>query len=146
MNKVQTQVTEFHKAGGHVTNSLPTMVDDKTLSLRRRLISEEAEELFEAMEAGDLILVADAIADLLYVVYGTAVSFGIDMQPISDEVHRSNMTKFGKPGEYKETCDNTGKSLKDEGGKTLKPSCYEPPCLEPILAAQAPIEMGEMLW
>lgn len=139
MNKVQQQVTEFHKAGGHVINSLPTLVDSKTISLRRRLISEEAEELFEAMESGDLVLVDDALADLLYVVYGTAVSFGIDMQPISDEVHRSNMTKFSTAGAYETTCDETGKSLKDEGGKTLKPPCYEPPQLAAILVAQMPI-------
>lgn len=145
MNPVQQQVTEFHKAGGHVVNSLPTLVDDKTRLLRKRLISEEAEELFLAMEEGSLVLVADALADLLYVVYGTAVSFGINMQPISDEVHRSNMTKFSTAGAYKETCDETGKSLKDEGGKTLKPSCYEPPSLAPILATQVPIVFGVKL-
>lgn len=141
MNKVQQQVTEFHIAGGHLLNRLPTLVDDKTKSLRKRLISEEAEELFDAMEAKDLVLVADALADLLYVVYGTAVSFGIDMQPISDEVHRSNMTKFSTAGAYEKTCDETGKSLKDEGGKTLKPPCYEPPALASILATQVPIDL-----
>lgn len=134
MNKVQQQVLEFHQAGGHVINTQPTLIDDRTIQLRKRLIREEFNELIEAMEIRkDFVLIADALADLLYVVYGTAVSYGINMDPVSDEVHRSNMTKFGKPGEYAETCDESGKSIKDAGGKTLKPSCYEPPNLGPIL-------------
>lgn len=142
MNKVQQQVTEFHKAGGHVINIRPTVVDQKTIELRKRLIREEVlDELFPAMDRGDLVEIADALADVLYVVYGTAVSFGIDMEPISDEVHRSNMTKFSTVGAYVKTCDETGKSLKDEGGKTLKPPCYEPPQLAAILASQHPIDL-----
>lgn len=133
MNPVQEQVLEFHRAGGHVVNTKPTIVDEKTYTLRRRLITEESEELFDAMYQGNMVEIADALADLLYVVYGTAISYGIDMEPISAEVHRSNMTKFGKVGEYQATCDETGKSLKDAGGKTLKPSTYESPCLGPIL-------------
>ena len=136
MNKIQQQVFEFHKAGGHLINRTPSLPDSKTIDLRERLIREESQELFDNLRAGNLIETADALADLLYVVYGTAVSCGIDMDAISDEVHRSNMTKFSEPGAYQETCDNTGKSLKDEGGKTLKPPCFEPPDLLPILRAQ----------
>lgn len=140
MNPVQAQVLEFHKAGGHLINDTPTAIDSKTTLLRERLIREEIfDELIPAMWQGNIISIADALADALYVIYGTAISYGIDMQPISDEVHRSNMTKFGKPGEYQDTCDASGKSIKDAGGKTLKPSTYEPPDLGPILTAQLPL-------
>lgn len=136
MNPVQQHVLEFHRSGGHVVNTRPTMVDFPTRVFRARLIREEKQELFDAMAEGTLEDIAKELADLLYVVYGTAVSYGIDMEPISAEVHRSNMTKFSKPGEYRESCDETGKSIKDAGGKTLKPACYEPPELGPILEAQ----------
>lgn len=136
MNLVQQQVREFHVAGGHLVNNIPTVIDLKTRVLRERLINEEVSELFDAMMREDLVEIADALADILYVVYGTAVSYGIDMDAISTEVHRSNMTKFSTPGAYAETCDETGKSLKDSGGKTLKPSCYQPPDLHSIIVRQ----------
>lgn len=139
MDTVQKQVLEFHNAGGHLINDVPSYIDDKTIILRQRLITEETNELFNAMCDCDLVSIADALADLLYVVYGTAVSYGIDMEPISAEVHRSNMTKFGNPGEYQNTCDESGKSIKDAGGKTLKPSTYDPPRLVSILESQMPI-------
>lgn len=132
---VQQQVLEFHRAGGHVINTTPTLLDPngvldrQTIMLRVRLIDEEILELVEAMEAGDLRGVAKELADLLYVVYGTAISYGIDMEPVSRAVHQSNMTKFGNPSEYESTCDETGKSIRDGGGKTLKPSTYVPPDL-----------------
>lgn len=63
---------------------------------------------------------ADALGDLLYVVFGAAVTFGIDMGPIFDEIHRSNMTKIGGPVR--------------PDGKRLKPATYEPPNLKPLLA------------
>lgn len=138
MNKVQEQVLEFHKAGGHLISEFPSRMDNKNKDLRRRLIQEEVDELFEEMLNYDenLVGIADALGDILYVVYGTAISYGIDMEPISDEIHRSNMTKFGKAGEYKKTCDESGKSIKDDGGKTLKPSTFEPPRLAEIIIKQ----------
>ena len=136
MHTVQRQVTAFHAAGGHLINDSPKLVDAKTIALRKRLISEEARELFEAMTNDDLVAVAHELADLLYVVYGTAISYGIDMQPVSDEVHRANMTKFGTPGEYANTCEETGKSLKDQDCKTLKPATYKKPNIAEIVALQ----------
>ena len=67
--------------------------------------------------------IAQEIADLLYVVYGTAVSFGIDMEPVFREVHRSNMSKVG--------------GYKREDGKWVKPATYSPAAITPILAEQA---------
>lgn len=86
------------------------------------LMGEELEELCDAMRAKDLVGIADGLADLLYVVYYTANAYGLVMQPIFDEVHRSNMTKKG--------------GAKREDGKQLKSPSYEPPNLEPLIKAQ----------
>ena len=76
----------------------------------------------EALASDDLPSIAKEMADLLYVVYGTAVSYGIEMQPVFREVHRSNMSKVG--------------GYKREDGKWVKPATYSPACIEPILAEQ----------
>src|ERR1017187_10166279 len=101
MNKMQEQVQEFHKVFGLTINNKPdygrvTLIDK---NLRYDLIKEELEELSDAMYTPNgIVEVADAIGDLLYVVLGTAVTFGIDMDPIFDEIHRSNMTKVPVAG------------------------------------------------
>lgn len=136
MNRVQRQVWEFHHVGGHVVNDRPVLIDAGTLRLRRRLMEEELTELLEAMYSRNLPDIAKELADLLYVVYGTAVSYGLDMDPVSDEVHRSNMTKFSVTGAYHDTCDETGKSIKDAGGKTLKPPGFEPAKVAAVITAQ----------
>jgi predicted HAD superfamily Cof-like phosphohydrolase len=137
MNRTQQQVLEFHRAGGHVVNERPTVIDLPTLELRVKLIEEEVIELFDAMGEENLEAIAKELADLLYVVYGTAISYGLDMEPISDEVHRSNMTKFSAVGAYAETCDESGKSIRNMLGKTLKPPGYEPANLAPIIEQQS---------
>jgi predicted HAD superfamily Cof-like phosphohydrolase len=96
--------------------------DDATQTLRNRLIQEEFEEFQEAMQSKDLSAMAKELADLLYVVYGTAVSLGIDMEPVFKEVHRSNMSKVG--------------GYKREDGKWVKPSTYSPASLDHLLEAQ----------
>jgi predicted HAD superfamily Cof-like phosphohydrolase len=78
------------------------------------------------MAGGDLAAVAKEMADLLYVVYGTAVSYGIDMDPVFREVHRSNMSKVG--------------GYKREDGKWVKPATYSPARIEPILVEQGPVQ------
>lgn len=122
MNIMQEQVKEFHETFGIVVNDKPTLPDMQTSMLRVKLIHEELVELSQAMAEGDLVETADAIGDLLYVVFGTAVSCGIDMSPIMDEIHRSNMTKVG--------------GHKRDDGKWVKPDTYEPAVLEPILVEQ----------
>lgn len=87
-----------------------------------KLINEETAELYINMLGHNLIGVADGLADLIYVVLGTAVEYGIDLEPIFNEVHRSNMTKVdGHLNEF---------------GKWIKPDNYSPANLEPILIAQ----------
>lgn len=87
--------------------------------LRMSLMVEELHELEVAMAYDDLVLVADGLADLLYVVIGTAVAYGMDLEPVFDEVQRSNMTKLGGPTSPE--------------GKQLKGPDYSPPELDAIL-------------
>jgi predicted HAD superfamily Cof-like phosphohydrolase len=122
MTNEQTMVTEFHETFDIVVNSTPTVPDSKTTQLRLRLIEEEFDELREALAKTDMPAIAKELADLLYVVYGTAVSYGIDMEPVFREVHRSNMSKVG--------------GHKRADGKWVKPAHYSPASIDPIVAAQ----------
>lgn len=122
MTDEQSMVEEFHRKFEIVIQGIPADLTDETKRLRVRLIQEEFDELKEAMVAGPLSSVAKELADLLYVVYGTAVSYGIDMDPVFREVHRSNLSKVG--------------GYKRDDGKWVKPATYSPARLEPILEAQ----------
>lgn len=122
MDKVQKGVLDFHQKYGCVVNEKPTIPDAETLLLRARLIVEEASEFMKAASTNDLDGMADAIADILYVTYGTAVVLGIDMEPISDEVQRSNMTKDG--------------GGKDSGGKIMKGPDFSKPRIDKCLRDQ----------
>ena len=122
MNDAQRMVLEFHNQFGIHVSPTPSIPDEPTTILRKRLIQEEFEELQEAMQDKDLPSIAKELADLLYVVYGTAVSLGIDMEPVFQEVHRSNMSKVG--------------GHKREDGKWVKPPTYSPASLEAIIQAQ----------
>jgi predicted HAD superfamily Cof-like phosphohydrolase len=126
MRDEQAMVEEFHHKFSILAQATPTDLNEETKRLRVRLIKEEFDELKEAMVGGDLAAVAKEMADLLYVVYGTAVSYGIDMDPVFREVHRSNMSKVG--------------GYKREDGKWVKPATYSPARIEPILAEQAPVQ------
>lgn len=122
-------VQEFHKQFEIHVAPTPSIPDEPTQLLRKRLIQEEFDELQEAMQEKDLPSIAKELADLLYVVYGTAVSLGIDMEPVFQEVHRSNMSKVG--------------GHKREDGKWVKPPTYSPAQLDDLLAAQ--MSSGEFL-
>ena len=122
MRNEQAMVEEFHRKFSILAQSTPADLNEETKRLRVRLIEEEFDELKESMVGGDLAAVAKEMADLLYVVYGTAVSYGIDMDPVFREVHRSNMSKVG--------------GYKREDGKWVKPATYSPAHIEPIVAEQ----------
>ncbi len=122
MNDAQQMVLEFHQQFDIHVAAQPTMPDEPTQKLRVRLIQEEFDELQEAMKTKNLPNIAKELADLLYVVYGTAVSCGIDMEPVFKEVHRSNMSKVG--------------GYKREDGKWVKPSTYSPAQVRPIINRQ----------
>ena len=118
----QRMVERFHRLFDIFVQEAPGQIDERTQLLRQRLIEEEFEELKAAMVTHDLSAIAKELADLLYVVYGTAVSYGIDMGPVFREVHRSNMSKIG--------------GYKREDGKWVKPPTYSPAAIEPILSEQ----------
>lgn len=116
--KLQKQVTEFHEKFGLVVNEKPVIPDNDLIKLRINLIREEVAEFENELNTNsiDLCAVAKELADILYVVVGTAVSFGIDLEPVLDEVHRSNMSKVWEDGTIK----------RREDGKILKPPTYSP--------------------
>ena len=93
-NKVKTFMETF----GQEVKTKPSFSTDKINSLRYDLIKEELEELKEAMENKDLLEVADALTDILYVTYGAGHAFGIDLDKCFEEVQSSNMSKLGEDG------------------------------------------------
>ena len=97
--------------------------DNKTNKLRVDLIKEELDELTNAMKEKDLIEVADALTDILYVTYGAGHAFGIDLDKCFDEVQNSNMSKLG----------NDGKPIFNEKGKVMKGPNYFKPDLNKFL-------------
>lgn len=119
---------ESHQVQRLVTSEVPTLdVPSPVKELRCALIEEEASEFRAAVEADDIAEVADAIADLLYVVYGAALTFGIPVREVFTEVHRSNMTKL----------DDEGQPILRADGKVMKGPNFSPPDLRPILDAAA---------
>lgn len=116
------KVGVFMEACDQHVESMAKFPDDKICKLRNNLIKEEYEEFQDAVKKNDLVAVADALSDLLYVVYGTGHAFGINLDSCFAEVHRSNMTK---------TVD--GKCVKSPEGKILKGADYTPPNLADIL-------------
>jgi predicted HAD superfamily Cof-like phosphohydrolase len=147
------QVLAFHKAGNHCINTKPTIPPQKVLISRGKLIAEEVFELLRAMfpenggylsnaevtinqlwfdlEVGaippstpDIVEVADGAGDLDYVVEGCRINFGFDGKPVGDEIHRTNMAKFGSG------------AWTDENGKTRKPLNWKPPDIEAELIKQ----------
>ncbi len=127
MDECQAMVREFHQACGLIAPDHPTL-DQFPGQLRVSLIQEEAREFAEAVEAGDMIEMIDALCDLLYVTYGAAVTLGVDLEPHFAEVHRSNMAKQGGPVR--------------PDGKQLKPEGWRPPRLAEILARQVASAAG----
>jgi len=111
------------EAFGQEVHCEPTLRDRETRSLRVELIQEELEELQNGLDSRDIVEVADALTDLLYVVYGAGHAFGIDLDECFAEVHESNMSKLGE----------NGRPIYREDGKVLKGPNYFPPNLEDIV-------------
>ena len=101
----------------------PSFPSEKIVQLRYDLIKEELDELSVAIKDEDIVEVADALTDLLYVVYGAGHSFGIDLDKCFAEVQRSNMSKL----------DNDGKPIYNENGKVMKGPNYSKPNLKQFL-------------
>lgn len=147
LNPMQLAVEGFMKAGGQTVFELPTLPSDEVRDLRIKLMTEEllgkagdkagnkSDELVESMRKGDIVGIADGIADLLYVVFGTAAAYGLDAQACFDEAHRSNMTKCVWDEEKQEY-----NVIRDEAGKILKPDTYEPADFESVILKAYGIE------
>lgn len=112
-------VGDFMEAFGQEVLSEPTLPGFNLSALRLDLITEEVQELQDALDNRNMLEIADALTDILYVVYGAGHAFGIDLDDCFHEVHRSNMTKLGP----------NGRPLYREDGKVLKGENYEPPNL-----------------
>ena len=112
-----SKVGTFMKTFGQEVKTKPSFSTDKINKLRINLIKEELEELTEAMNNKDLLEVADALTDILYVTYGAGHAFGIDLDACFNEVQNSNMSKLG----------NDGKPIYNDQGKVMKgPNYYKP--------------------
>ena len=140
VSSMQKDVEAFMHACDQEVKTSPGLVDDATRELRESLMTEELlgeGELIESMRNGDLVGIADGIADLLYVVLGTASAYGINVQPIFDEVQRSNMTKAVWDEETQ-----SYKVILREDGKILKPESFSPADIEAVLTEQTSVETG----
>lgn len=104
-----------------------SVVSTSVQNLRYDLIAEELAEFLTAQVDNDVVGIADALADLLYVVYGAAHTYGIPIDAIFSEVHRSNMSKLGDDGRP---------VLRPADGKVMKGPNYSAPALEPILGIE----------
>lgn len=118
MNKMQQQVTEFHKAFGHPVAEAPTMIDAELAKKRFDWMHEELDEFAEAILNGDLVKAYDAVLDILYFAVGTAVVMGLDVEAGFDAVHQANMDKLGADGKP---------IYRDFDGKVQKPEGWTPP-------------------
>ena len=112
-----SKVGIFMKTFGQDVKNKASFSTDKINKLRIDLIKEELDELTEAMKNKDLLEVADALTDILYVTYGAGHAFGIDLDKCFDEVQNSNMSKL----------DEDGKPIYNESGKVMKgPNYFRP--------------------
>ena len=111
------KVKLFMQTYGQEVKAKANFSDEKTNKLRVDLIKEELEELTKAMDEKDLLEVADALTDILYVTYGAGHAFGINLDKCFDEVQSSNMSKLGEDG----------KPIYNEAGKVMKgPNYFKP--------------------
>ena len=117
------KVGTFMKTFGQEVKTKPSFNTDKINKLRLDLIKEELSELTEAMNNKDLLEVADALTDILYVTYGAGHAFGINLDKCFEEVQNSNMSKL----------DENGKPIYNEFGKVMKGPNYFKPDLSKFL-------------
>ncbi|MFD8808172.1 MazG nucleotide pyrophosphohydrolase domain-containing protein [Streptomyces sp. NPDC059597] len=119
-------VREFHHAFGLDARETPTEVSPQLAAHRGELLAEEAAEVAEVSVGGPLDHLAQELADVVYVAYGTALVHGIDLDEVIAEIHRANMTKLGPDGQV----------LRREDGKVLKGTHYRAPDVSAVLRRQ----------
>jgi predicted HAD superfamily Cof-like phosphohydrolase len=116
------EVKKFQTAVGQNVSEVPEFPDENERVLRRKLLKEEVEEYFEGEDKDDLENVAKELADIIYIVCGTAASYGIPLDRVFNEVHRSNMEKLVD-----------GKVVRRDDGKILKPEGWTAPDIKSVL-------------
>lgn len=124
MKNLLTDVKAFHEMCAVPVSSSLAFPSSDRIELRKRLIAEEHEEFRKACDSRDMIEVADALADIIYVAVGTALEFGIPLDKVWAEVQRSNMAKADPA---------TGKAKHRADGKVLKPDGWSPPNIHKAL-------------
>jgi predicted HAD superfamily Cof-like phosphohydrolase len=122
MSNWYNDVKDFHRAFGQRIGETPELPDVSERTLRMKLITEEFNELCDAEQDNDIVEIADALADIIYIALGTAVSYGIPLDKVFEEVHRSNMAKLVD-----------GKVLRRADGKVQKPEGWSPPDIAGVL-------------
>ena len=126
LSEVINHVKDFHNAFKIKNNESPTVdIDGKSILLRYKLMREENEEYLEAAQNGDLVEVADALGDMLYILCGTILSHGMQhkIAEVFEEIQRSNMSKL----------DKDGQPIYREDGKVMKSDLYFKPNIKKIL-------------
>ena len=122
--KIQS-VAEFHEVFRIGNGDQIKLIDEKDYTLRYNLIKEENEEYLDACKNGDIVEIADALGDQLYILFGTILKHGLQhkIEEVYDEIHRSNMSKL----------DANGLPIFREDGKILKSELYFKPDIRKIL-------------
>lgn len=118
-------VHHFHETFKIGNANEPTLIDERDYTLRYNLIKEENDEYLDACKNGDLVEIADALGDQLYILFGTILKHGLQhkIEEVFDEIQRSNMSKL----------DENGQPIYREDGKILKSSLYFKPNIKDIL-------------
>lgn len=128
MTTPQQMVTDFHRAFGLAVRDHPTIdVEPWEVELRHRLIDEERAELRQAMDTRDLESIAHELADLAYVVIGTSLHYGIDLDRAIAAIHVANMSKLGEDG----------RPIYRADGKVMRGPNYQPPNMAAVLRPAA---------
>lgn len=124
LNKIMS-VHEFHEVFQIGNADSMKLIEEKDYTLRYNLLKEENEEYLDAAKKGDIIEVADALGDILYIAFGTLLKHGLHhkIDEVFDEIHRSNMSKL----------DENGQPIFREDGKILKSNLYFKPDIKKIL-------------
>lgn len=125
MKKLLDDVKQFHEACDVPVLDKPQILPQERAALRIHLIDEEFKEFIHAVQTNDLVEVADALADIVYVTVGAALEFGIPLDKVWDEVQKSNMAKVNSV---------TGKVIRRADGKILKPVNWKPPEIKKALS------------
>lgn len=125
-HSIINSVKEFHEVFGLDYHEAPNVqIDERIIELRHRLMAEENDEYLEAARNKDLVQVADALGDKLYILCGTIIAHGLQHKIVEvfEEIHRSNMSKL----------DENGLPLRREDGKVMKSHLYFTPDIQSVL-------------